>query len=100
MALAPWVEMILPYAARALAAKHLSNSLHMFSRLIVLARPLDRKTVEEMIAARGCEELDSLIIGPLMERQPIASQPGGGRHFGGECHQLCALHRRIVRLPY
>jgi xylose isomerase len=49
-----------------LATKHLSNSLRMFLRLVELARSLDRKAVEELVAARDYEELDWLILGHLM----------------------------------
>lgn len=49
-----------------LATKHLRNSLHMFLRLVELSRSLDRKQVNELIAARDYEELDWLILSHLL----------------------------------
>lgn len=49
-----------------LATKHLRNSLHMFLRLVELSRSLDRKLVNELIAARDYEELDWLILSQLL----------------------------------
>ena len=49
-----------------LATKHLRNSLLMFLRLVEVARSLDKKAVEELIAARDYEELDWLILSHLM----------------------------------
>jgi xylose isomerase len=49
-----------------LATKHLSNSLQMFLHLVELARSLDRKAVEALVAARDYEELDWLILSHLM----------------------------------
>ncbi len=51
-----------------LATKHLSNSLHMFLRLLELSRSLDQARVDELIAARDYEELDWLILSHLMNR--------------------------------
>jgi xylose isomerase len=48
------------------ATKHLSNSREIFLRLVKLARSLDRKTVNQLIADRDYEELDMLIIDHLM----------------------------------
>jgi xylose isomerase len=49
-----------------LATKHLRNSLAVFLRLVELSRSLDRKTVDELIAARDYEELDWLILSHLI----------------------------------
>ena len=49
-----------------LATKHLRNSLAMFLRLLEVSRALDRKAMNEMIAARDYEELDWLILSSLM----------------------------------
>ncbi|UCC87976.1 MAG: TIM barrel protein [Anaerolineales bacterium] len=49
-----------------LATKHLRNSLHMFLKLLQLARSLDREAVDELIVARDYEELDWLILSHLM----------------------------------
>ncbi len=49
-----------------LATKHLRNSLHLFLRLVALARSLDQPAVEALIAARDYEELDRLILDHLM----------------------------------
>jgi xylose isomerase len=51
-----------------LATKHLSNSLKMFLRLVEVSRSLDRKAVQELIAARDYEQLDWLILSHLMGR--------------------------------
>jgi xylose isomerase len=50
-----------------IATKHLRNSLHMFLRLVELVRSLDRKKMDELIAARDYEELDWLILSHLMK---------------------------------
>ncbi|HSV85677.1 MAG TPA: hypothetical protein VLH85_03825 [Levilinea sp.] len=49
-----------------LATKHLRNSLHVFLRLVELARSLDRKQMDEIIENREYEELDWLILNHLM----------------------------------
>lgn len=49
-----------------IATKHLRNSLHMFLRLVELARSLDREAVNALIATRDYEELDWLILSHLM----------------------------------
>jgi xylose isomerase len=49
-----------------LATKHLRNSLHMFLRLVELARALDRQAMDALIAARDYEELDWLILSHLV----------------------------------
>jgi xylose isomerase len=49
-----------------ISTKHLRNSLHMFLRLVELARSLDREAVDALIAARDYEELDWLILSHLM----------------------------------
>ncbi len=49
-----------------IATKHLRNSLHVFLRLVALSRSLDRKAVEELVAARDYEELDWLILDHLV----------------------------------
>jgi xylose isomerase len=49
------------------STKHLRNSLHMFLRLVELARSLDRQAVDALIAARDYEELDWLILSHLMQ---------------------------------
>jgi len=51
-----------------LATKHLSNSLKMFLRLVEVSRSLDRKAVQDLIAARDYEQLDWLILSHLMGR--------------------------------
>jgi xylose isomerase len=48
------------------ATKHLRNSLHMFLKLLELARSLDRRALAELIAARDYEELDWMIMSHLM----------------------------------
>lgn len=48
------------------ATKHLSNSRTIFLKLLDLARSLDEKQVEQLIADRDYEELDMLIINHLM----------------------------------
>jgi len=50
------------------ATKHLRNSLHLFLRLVALARSLERKAVDDLIAARDYEELDWLILSHLMNQ--------------------------------
>lgn len=52
-----------------LATKHLRNSLHVFLRLVELARSLDNQKINELIAARDYEELDWLILNHLMREQ-------------------------------
>jgi xylose isomerase len=52
-----------------LATKHLSNSLRMFLRLVELSRSLDRKAIQELIAARDYEQLDWLILSHLMGKR-------------------------------
>ncbi len=49
-----------------LATRHLSNSLHLFLRLVELVRSLDQKKVNELIQARDYEGLDWLILTHLM----------------------------------
>ena len=48
------------------ATKHLSNSRTIFLKLVDLARSLDEKQVEQLVAQRDYEELDMLIIDHLM----------------------------------
>jgi len=49
-----------------LATKHLTNSLHIFLRLLDLVRSLDRDALNELIAARDYEEIDLLILNHLL----------------------------------
>jgi xylose isomerase len=49
-----------------IADKHLGNSLHIFLRLVQVARSLDRKRIQDLITARDYEELDWLILSNLM----------------------------------
>lgn len=49
-----------------IADKHLGNSLHIFLGLVKVVRSLDRKRIQELIAARDYEELDWLILRSLM----------------------------------
>ncbi len=49
-----------------IADKHLGNSLHIFLRLVEVARSLDRKRIRDLITARDYEELDWLILSNLM----------------------------------
>jgi hypothetical protein len=49
-----------------MATKHLRNSLAMFLRLVQLSRSLDRRRLQELIAARDYEELDWLILDHLL----------------------------------
>ena len=51
-----------------IAVKHLRNSIHLFLRMVELSRSLDRKAVNDLIAARDYEELDWLILNHLMGR--------------------------------
>jgi xylose isomerase len=51
---------------KALATKHLSNSLQVFLRLLKAVRDLDREKLNELIASRDYEELDLLILNSLM----------------------------------
>ena len=51
-----------------IATKHLRNSIQLFLHMVELSRSLDRKTVNELIAARDYEELDWLILSHLMGR--------------------------------
>jgi xylose isomerase len=48
------------------ATKHLSNSRTVFLRLVELARSLDERKVEKLVAERDYEELDLLIMNHLM----------------------------------
>jgi xylose isomerase len=50
------------------ATKHLRNSLNAFLRLVEVARALDRKKVDELVAARDYEELDWVVLNTLMGR--------------------------------
>ena len=50
------------------ATKHLSNSRTIFLKLVELARRLDEKQVDKLVAGRDYEELDMLIINHLMGR--------------------------------
>jgi xylose isomerase len=50
-----------------IATKHLRNSLHLFLRLVELARSLDRQEMDALIAARDYEELDWLILNHLLK---------------------------------
>ena len=49
-----------------IAVKHLRNSIQLFLRMVELSRSLDRKAVNDLIAARDYEELDWLILSTLM----------------------------------
>ncbi len=49
-----------------LATKHLRNSLGIFLKLVRIVRELDRRQIDELIAARDYEELDWLILNSLM----------------------------------
>lgn len=49
-----------------IADKHLGNSLQIFLGLVKVVRSLDRKRIQELIAARDYEELDWLILRSLM----------------------------------
>ncbi|MCA9949838.1 MAG: TIM barrel protein [Anaerolineales bacterium] len=49
-----------------LATKHLRNSLDVFLRLVGLVRSLDKKRVNDLLAARDYEELDWLILNHLL----------------------------------
>lgn len=49
-----------------ISTKHLRNSIKVFLRLLELVRTLDRRAVDELIAARDYEELDWLILSHLM----------------------------------
>ena len=49
-----------------IAVKHLRNSIQFFLRMVELSRSLDRKAVNDLIAARDYEELDWLILNHLM----------------------------------
>ena len=51
-----------------IAVKHLRNSIQLFLRMVELSRSLDRKAVDDLIAARDYEELDWLILNHLMGR--------------------------------
>jgi len=51
-----------------IAVKHLRNSIQLFLRMVELSRSLDRKAVNDLIAARDYEELDWLILNHLMGR--------------------------------
>ena len=51
-----------------IAVKHLQNSIQLFLRMVELSRSLDRKAVDDLIAARDYEELDWLILNHLMGR--------------------------------
>ena len=48
------------------ATKHLSNSLHIFLRLVEIVRSLDRVMMDELITARDYEQLDWYILNTLM----------------------------------
>lgn len=49
-----------------LDTRHLSNSITIFLRLVKLVRSLDRKKMNDLIAARDYEALDLLILDHLM----------------------------------
>lgn len=49
-----------------LATKHLANSLKTFLRLVGLVRSLDRKAMDDLIAARDYDGLDWLILDHLL----------------------------------
>lgn len=49
-----------------ISTKHLSNSRTIFMQLLDVVRGLDRKIVDNLIAARDYEELDLLIVNALM----------------------------------
>jgi len=51
-----------------IAVKHLRNSIQLFLRMVELSRSLDRKAINDLIAARDYEELDWLILNHLMGR--------------------------------
>ncbi len=48
------------------ATKHLANSRTVFLRLVELARGLDQKKIDDLVAVRDYEELDMLILDALM----------------------------------
>ena len=48
------------------ATKHLANSRAIFLRLVELARSIDKKQLEKLIAERDYEELDMLVTNHLM----------------------------------
>jgi xylose isomerase len=49
-----------------IATKHLRNSLHAFLRLVEMARSMDRKKMDKLIAARDYEELDWFVFTNLI----------------------------------
>ena len=51
-----------------IADKHLGNSLQIFLHLVAVVRSLDRKRIQDLVAARDYEELDWLIISSLMRK--------------------------------
>ena len=51
-----------------IATKHLRNSMHAFLRLVEVARSIDQKAVNALIAERDYEELDWLVLNSLMGR--------------------------------
>ena len=51
---------------QSVATKHLANSREIFLRLVKVARSIDDKTVNQLIADRDYEELDMLIVDHLM----------------------------------
>ncbi|UCG50037.1 MAG: TIM barrel protein [Phycisphaerales bacterium] len=51
---------------QSVATKHLANSREIFLRLVKVARSIDNKTVNQLIADRDYEELDMLIVDHLM----------------------------------
>ncbi len=53
--------------------KHLANSREIFLALVDKARSLDRRTEQELIAARDYEELDRFIVRHLMGSRPSAA---------------------------
>ncbi len=51
---------------QSVATKHLANSREIFLRLVKVARTIDDKTINQLIADRDYEELDMLIVDHLM----------------------------------
>jgi xylose isomerase len=51
-----------------IATKHLRNSIHAFLRLVEVARSIDQKAANALIAERDYEELDWLVLNSLMGR--------------------------------
>jgi xylose isomerase len=61
-----WTSRRMRTQPAALATKHLSNSLHLFLRLVEVVRSLDRAKIDSLRATRDYEELDWLVLNALM----------------------------------